>query len=171
MFESDFKDMEGLNVLMGGWEINGESLVPTGPGENRLSFGDESWEDFELRLNAEITSGKGYGIYYLSDGKEDISGYCFQYDPGYGSGAFLVRKVEDGKEQSPIQRMWIPENFPVYNQSHEISVSIKDNNHVITVDGVEIFSFQEESFTSGSAGLRSWGSSAVSFQDVTVTGL
>lgn len=171
LFSSDFDDMEELTPLIGSWENRGGTLVPTGRGENRLSFGDKNWEDYELNVNADLSKGKGYGIYFRSDGDSKISGYCFQYDPGYGKGAFLVRKVVNGKEKSPFQRTWIPNDFPVYNQSHEISITVEGDHYVIKVDGEEIFNFHDNAFSSGSAGLRSWGKSVVGFQDVTISKL
>lgn len=171
LFSSDFDDMESLTPLIGTWEIQNGALAPTGRGERRLAFGDNSWEDYELSVNTDISSGKGYGIYYRADGEKKISGYCFQYDPGYGKGAFLVRKVVNGKEQRPFQRVRIPDGFPVFNQSHETTITVEGDHHVIKIDGEEIFNFSDDTFASGSAGLMSWGKSEVSFQDATVSKL
>jgi prepilin-type N-terminal cleavage/methylation domain-containing protein len=171
LFSSNFDDMEGLTPLRGSWENRDGTLVPTGRAENRLAFGDTDWEDYELSVNADLSEGKGYGIYFRADGDRKISGYCFQYDPGYGKGAFLVRKIVNGKEQSPLQRVWIPDGFPVYNQSHDTTITTMGDHHVIKVDGEEIFNFHDNTFSSGSAGLRSWGKSVVGFQDATVSQL
>lgn len=168
LFSSGFDDMDGLTPLRGTWEIKNGDLVPAGRGERRLAFGDKTWTDYEMSVNATLSGGQGYGIYYRADGERNITGYCFQYDPGYGRGEFLVRKVVNGRETRPIQRVRIPDGFPVYNTSHEISVAVEDDHHVIKVDGEKIFSFDDDSFTSGSAGFRSWGKSEVSFQNVNV---
>ena len=171
LFSSDFDTMDGLTPLVGSWENRDGALVPTDRGENRLSYGDTNWKDYEINVNANISEGKGYGIYFRADGDNNISGYCFQYDPGYGKGAFLVRKVVNGKEKSPIVRTWIPDNFTVYNQSHETTITSEGDHHVIKVDGQEIFDFHDSTFSSGSAGFRSWGNSTVKFQDVIVSNL
>ena len=171
LFSSDFNNMNGFTSLVGSWENKDGTLVPTGKGENRIVYGDKNWKDYEINVNADISKGKGYGIYFRADGNKNISGYCFQYDPGYGKGAFLVRKVLNGKEKSPVVRAWIPDSFTVYNQSHGITITSEGDHHVIKVDGQEIFDFNDSTFSSGSAGLRSWGNSAVEFQDVTVSKL
>jgi prepilin-type N-terminal cleavage/methylation domain-containing protein len=170
LFSSLFEDMNGLTPLIGKWNTRDGILTTEGSGERRLAFGDTSWKDYSLAATATLASGQGYGIYYRASGEKDITGYCFQYDPGYGSGKFLVRKVVNGIEQSPIQRVRIPDGFPVYNQSHQVEVSTQGDRHVIRVDGEVILDFEDDAFASGSAGFRSWGTSRVGFQDITVSG-
>ena len=168
LFSSDFEDMDDLTPLKRKWEIRDGNLLPLKGGEHRITFGDTNWTDYEMKVNATLSSGKGYGIYYRSDGNKKNSGYCFQYDPGYGKGAFLVREVVNGKEKKPFQRVKIPDGFPVFNQSHEIAVSVEDDHHVIKIDGETILDFYDDTYPSGSTGLRSWGKSKVSFENVTV---
>ena len=112
----------------------------------------------------------GYGVYYRTDGKLDISGYIFQYDPGYGK-SFLVRKVDKGGEKSPFQRVKMPDNFSIYNESHDITITVENDHHIIRVDGEVVFDFQDDTFSSGMPGFRTWGNSDVSFHDVVVYGL
>jgi len=169
LFSSDFDNMDNLIPLRGKWEILNNNLAVKGKGEHRLAFGDETWTDYELKTNATLSDGQGYGIYFRADGEKQITGYCFQYDPGYGRGAFLVRKVKNGREKGPFQRVSIPKGFPVYNQSHEIAITAQGDHHVIKVDGEVILDFHDDTFSSGSAGFRSWGKSEVSFENVTVS--
>lgn len=169
LFSSDFDSMDNLTALRGKWTIEDGRLVPRPKGENRLVFGDEDWTDYEVTTNATLSKGKGYGIYYRSDGEKKISGYCFQYDPAYGRGQFIVRKVKNSKQQKPFQRVKIPLGFPVYNQSHEVSIVVNGDHHTIKIDGQVILDFHDGAFSSGSAGFRSWGRSQVSFENVTVT--
>jgi prepilin-type N-terminal cleavage/methylation domain-containing protein len=165
----EFDDMASLNPILGAWEVVDGRLVPKGGGERRLAFGEEDWTDYTVLVNAEINSGSGYGVYYRIDGKSNTTGYIFQYDPGYGSGEFLVREVFNGKEQSPIQRTPIPEDFPVYNQSHTVSVKVAGDHHVIQIDGVTVLDFTDDTFDAGMTGLRTWSNSEVSFDDVRVS--
>ena len=137
--------------------IKDGKLVVAEQGEHRLALEDESWEDYELTTKATLSKGQGYGIYYRGDGEANITGYCFQYDPGYGKGAFWVRKVVNGREQPPFQRIEIPKDFPVYNQSHEISITAQDDYHIIKIDGQTMLDFHDDTFSPGSAGFRSWG--------------
>ena len=157
---------QGIN-LKGKWEISDGKLTPTGRGENRISFGDNELTDYELRSTTTLQQGKGYGIYYRADGKKNISGYCFQYDPGLGN-KFVVRKVINGKETRPIQSERMPAGFPVTGQPHNISIAIEGDHHVIKVDNETVMNFKDDSFKSGSAGFRSWSKSKVEFDNVDI---
>ncbi|MCD6353638.1 MAG: prepilin-type N-terminal cleavage/methylation domain-containing protein [Proteobacteria bacterium] len=167
LFSSKFENMESLTRLRGRWEIRKGALVPRGRGENRLAFGDKNWKDYEIKTNVTLDKGKGYGIYYRADGKRNISGYIFQYDPGYGK-SFLVRKVYKGREKSPFQRVKMPKGFSIYKQTHEVAITVENNHHIIKVDGEAVFDFEDDTFSSGMAGFRTWGNSKVNFDDVVV---
>jgi hypothetical protein len=102
-------------------------------------------------------------VYYRADGKANISGYSFQYDPGLGN-KFVVRTVTGGSESAPIASFNMPAGFPIYGTQHDIVIKVVGDKHVITVDGQQVLSFTNATFKSGGAGLRSWdGGSAVSF--------
>lgn len=170
LFTSEFNSMGGLTPLVGQWSIQNGRLIPTGPGENRLAFGDKTWKDYTVTVNATLTSGKGYGVYYRADGNPNITGYVFQYDPGTGD-KFVVRRVVNGIEQAVFQNTKIPKGFPIYNQSHEISITVQGDQHTIQIDGQTVLNFKDSTFTSGMAGLRSWSGSQVSFDNATVSPL
>ncbi len=169
LFSSDFSSMSMLKVLSGKWVTAGGILQSLASMESRLSFGDDTWTDYSISLNANLTTGSGYGVYYRADGKSAISGYCFQYDPGWGSGgAFLVRKVVNGTESSPIAVTKIPAGFPIYNTQHQIQITVSGSAQTIYVDGVKMLTLTDSTFTSGSAGLRTWDSTRAEFDSVTV---
>ncbi len=168
MFSSEFDNMSGLKTLTGNWSIQNGTIVPTFNGENRLAFGDTKWKDYTIKTNATLTSGNGYGVYYRTDGNPNITGYAFQYDPGLGN-RFVVRKVIEGREQGPFQSVAMPSGFNIYNQSHEITISVQGDRHIIKIDNQTVLDFKDSTFISGMAGLRSWGGSKVSFDNVTIT--
>ena len=107
LFNTDFASLSGLTSLQGTWAVVNGQLVPTGSGENRIAFGSTAWTDVELDLSATLNAGRGFGVYYRSDGKTNISGYCFQYDPGLGN-KFVVRKVNGGSESAPLASFDMP---------------------------------------------------------------
>lgn len=108
-------------------------LVPTAGGDNRRAFGDTGW----------------------TAGKPDISGYCFQFDPGLGN-KFVVRKVVNGKESSPIAIASMPPGFGVYGTPHGITINAEGSHITVLVDGVKVLDFVDSTLASGGAGLRSW---------------
>ena len=165
----------GITSLNGGGiAVSGGSLRFTNPSdENRVAFGQLSWTDYTVRVQATLASGNGYGIYYRSDGKTGyspgITGYCFQFDPGLGN-RLVVRKVVNGSEQDPFQSIAMSAGIVAsLHGPHDISVAVKGDHHVISVDGVIILDFHDSTFTSGMAGLRGWSGCDPSFSAVNVT--
>ncbi len=182
LFSVDFRSPEDLELftkIFGSssryWNIEeGHLTSDPGSGEMRYSFGDISWEDYILNVTASYgqSSSAGYGIYYRADGDKNITGYIFQYDPGLGND-FVIREVLNGRESSPIQRVDMKavmgESFQIFDTPHDISISVEGDHHVVTVDGVEVFNFVDDTFNQGSAGLRTWGTGGVAtFDEISV---
>jgi type II secretion system protein G len=164
LFSTDFSSMAGLNPIQNTWKVVNGVLVPPAAG-GRLAFGDTNWTDVQLDVNATLVSGSGgngYGVYFRSDGKPSISGYCFQFDPGAGN-KFTVRKVVRGAEQPAFQSVAMPPGFSIYGAPHAISIKAVGSHIVIQVDGVTVLDFIDSTFASGSAGLRTWGPNLVTF--------
>jgi type II secretion system protein G len=169
LFNTDFTSMNGLTQLMGSWTVQNGALVPSGAGEHRLGFGSTSWTDVALTVKATLNSGRGYGIYYRDDNQANISGYCFQFDPGLGN-KFVVRKVTQGAESSPIATANMPSGFNVSDQ-HEIKIKAVGDHHVVYVDGAAMLAFHDSTYLSGAAGLRSWdGNQTVGYISAQVLG-
>lgn len=166
LFKSGFTDMTGLTPLMGKWSIVNGRLVGSSY-QNRISFGSNDWTDYTLSLIANLQLGSGYGVYYRADGKTDISGYCFQFDPGLGN-KFVVRTVTNGKESGPLKTVTMPKGFDIYGTDHQIDVTVSGNHHIIKVDGVVVMEFDDTTYSSGSAGLRTWNNSKASFDDLAI---
>lgn len=169
-----------ITELRGNWSIDGNNgyyYADGGRMEYRAAFGSAAWEDYRVEVDATLLQGRGYGIYYRSDGQPNITGYCFQYDPGLTSGGrvtFVVRKVFNGGERSPFQRrdMTLAEFPDTYNVSHHTSITVLGSRHIIKVDGQEIFDFNDTDFMVGMPGLRSWdGSAYTRFHNVKVYGI
>lgn len=157
------------------WRIqdDGTIMSPLGDGEARLVFGDESWTDYTITLTATLDKGSGYGVYYRATGDpKNISGYAFQYDPGYNN-SFIVRRVNNGDEESPIAiakfKDVFGEGFDIYGTSHEIGITVTGPRHTITVDDTPVLEFEDSSYLSGAAGLRVWHGSQGTFKNITVT--
>jgi prepilin-type N-terminal cleavage/methylation domain-containing protein len=161
LFNTDFDNMSGLTPLQGTWKVADGTLVPPTSG-GRLAFGSTAWTDVQIDVSATLNSGPGYGVYFRSDGKAAISGYCFQYDPGLGN-KFVVRKVVNGAETAPIASAKMPAGYPIYGTPHDVSVSAVGDHIVCKVDGEVVLDFRDGTFTSGSAGLRGWSGTNVGF--------
>ena len=167
LYAADFDDLSGLTILSGGWHTVNGVLAPRPGGENRLKFGETSWKDYEIRVNAVLVRGDGYGIYYRIDGRPDLSGYCFQYHPG-GGNKFLVHRVSGGVEQHPLQIADMPAGFAVYNQGHEINITVRGDRHTIKIDNRTVLDFSDAGFSSGAGGFHTRGGSVAYFEALSV---
>lgn len=150
---------------------DGSLTTPETGASERYAFGDRDWQDYSITANVTLESGNGYGIYYRADGQQDITGYIFQYDPGLGD-KFVVRKVVEGREQSPFEEVKMTDvmgsDFGVKGTSHEVTIEVVGDRHVISVDGVEVLDFTDGDFTEGSGGLRKWGAGVTVFEEIRV---
>ena len=183
LFFNDFSldsSIDNINKLGYNWSVLNGVLKPTATGENRALFNNTSGTDYNIKVNAAFSTRgtqNGYGIYYrATEGATDkaaISGYCFQFDPG-SNNQFLVRKWINGSENFKSiayvdMKSVMGNNFDI-NVPHSIEIEVVGNQHVITVDGVKVLNFNDNTFTTGSVGVRTWGSVAkTEFTEVAVT--
>ncbi len=176
LFTGTFSDLEQYKTLNGSWSLVNGALRPaaTGP-ERRMAFGDPNWVDYTVTVTGQVLGGvvpgnSGYGIYYRADQQvgyknPGISGYIFQFDTGMNS--FLVRKVTNGNESSPIQRTPMPAGLDIL-APHTIDVTVSGTTHTIKVDGTTVMQFEDSTYLSGSSGLRTWNQTDAQFTDITV---
>lgn len=179
LFRANLSSLDQFSLLFGGaWSTSGGALVSPSGGERRVAFGDEGWTDYTLSLEAQLSGKNGYGIFYRADQKPGglndknggITGYVFQFDPGLGN-RFAIREVTNGVESgilTPPGMVSMPSGFDI-NAQHSITISLEGSRQVIKVDGKTIMDFTDTWRTSGSAGLRVWGSSTATFENIVVT--
>ena len=169
---SDFEDGDELEWYQARgrkWNVEDGEYCVDGGGEHRSFTGDEDWTDYAIELQARLDKGKGFGIYFRATNPDKVNAYCFQYDPGYGKGAFLFRKVENGREKRPLVTAWLSEEYDWYSSSHKIRLEVVGDTYTAFVDGEQVAQLIDNSYKHGAIGLRSWDSSRVCFDDVAVT--
>jgi prepilin-type N-terminal cleavage/methylation domain-containing protein len=170
LFATDFESMSQLTPKRGKWDTQNGQLIPlTSGGERQLFFGDPDLKNYQLDMTATLSKGNGYGVFYRASGEPATTGYVFQVDPGYGAGAFLVREWNNNRESSPIQRIPFPEGFDPHNTAHNVSISVDGSQHTITVDGITVMDFEDDTFTSGGGGIRLWDGSDIAVDSATIS--
>ena len=142
-------------------------------GEHRIFAGDETWDDCTIDVDAVLERGSGYGIYFRATNPDATDAYIFQYDENYGSGAFLFRKIVDGKEQSPFARVFVKDtefekDFEWYGMERRITLEINGDEFKAYVDGILVVSGVDNSYPSGMTGLRIWGATSAVFNEMNV---
>jgi Flp pilus assembly pilin Flp len=119
--------------------------------------------------NAVLTKGNGYGIFFrVSDAEGRPNGYIFQYDPGYWGGAFLFRKWIHGRETAPFAVVRA-RDYEWYNTPRDVKVVVQGNTFTAYIDGEEILTATDDTYTEGSAGLRTWDRTQVCFDKFSMT--
>jgi hypothetical protein len=166
IFSDDFANLSNWNIVNGVWQaINGD--LTGGPGEGRI-FHDMSQSDYMITLNkATLDQGNGYGVFFRATNDSNVNGYSFQFDPGYGGGAFIMRKWVNGNELAPFAVA----NAPGYNwnaANRQVQVAVKGSTFTAYVDGKQVVSGTDSTYSKGGVGLRTWDSSTTKFGDISV---
>ncbi|GAB4521798.1 MAG: hypothetical protein Fur0018_02710 [Anaerolineales bacterium] len=174
--DDDHKDgkgaIPGWDTSKGKWSLQ-DGKMCGGPGEGRIYNACSqalSASDYTVSLNsAVLDKGNGYGIYFrTSEGKYGINGYTFQYDPGYGRGAFIFRKWVNGHELRPFAVAPADNNFSWHDTPHDIQLVLQGNTFTAYVDGQPVVTGTDDSYATGGAGLRTWDGSNLCVDDFTI---
>jgi prepilin-type N-terminal cleavage/methylation domain-containing protein len=160
---STLNSLDGFTSLPGGGISWAGDLSSSGTPSILLATG-VSLGDFTFETTATLTSGDGYGMYYLSDSNAN-NGYIVQFNPASG---FTVSTVINGTISAPLSPAVMPSGFAV-NGQHSISVSVSGGSHSIQVDGATVITLTGQSIGSGTVGLQSSAGSNVNFTGFTVS--
>jgi fructan beta-fructosidase len=149
----------------GAWQSQNGSACASGGGMIFDSCSaDLKPKDYTIYVSgAHLTKGNGYGVFFrttLDNRTNTFNGYTFQYDPGYGGGAFIFRKWVNGKELSPFA-VAPAKGYDWYSAPKDVTISIQGDQFTAYIDGVAVLTGKDSSFTEGGAGLRSWDASQV----------
>jgi Flp pilus assembly pilin Flp len=175
-FADNFEDGDATGwypATGGGWVVEDGSYCnqSTPDGERRTFAGDPTWTDYSVTVRVDLSQGNGWGLYFRSTNPDQVSGYVFQYDPGYGQGEFLFRQVVNGSERSPFARQSAPAAYQWHNQWRTINVRAEGDTFTALLDGQQVLQGTHSEFRSGQVGLRLWDSSKACFDDVVITPL
>jgi fructan beta-fructosidase len=156
------------NAIRGGWSEEGAICNQT-LGEGQILAEGFRGDNYSIHINkASLYQGDGYGVIFRYTLKEKgIDGYTFQFDPGYGNGAFLFRKWVNGAELAPFEVVRTA-GYDWYSP-HAIRLELRDNEFSLFIDNELITIAVDESYGEGGVGLRTWDNSHACFEGITVT--
>ncbi|MFH1116794.1 MAG: putative Ig domain-containing protein [Pseudomonadota bacterium] len=186
---NDTADIDDFKTVRGNWQIdavNGELYNPVNTSSGILI--DEVFSDMDIEVDVALTQNDGssyggYGIFYKANYGDsngpNVTGYYFLYNPandGSNTGVFEIQRWVNGVRVADIAadvdiQTAMGGSFNVYGNTHTITISvdndgIADNNdHVIQVDGITVFAFDDLNYTQGMVG---FGSSNPSSNDVRI---
>jgi len=180
--EQEIYCQDNFDGDLGGWQASGNLSLKNG----QLCFGnglrsmnkcsmklDQS--DYVISMNdVNLSKGNGYGVYFRTTvDNNGLDGYIFQYDPGlksaaYPNGAFIIRQWVNGHEiWNPVAIA--PLGSDVFNTSHDFQIDVKGDTFTVLMDGKQVLSAKDSTYTTGgTAGLRSWDSTAACIGDFSI---
>lgn len=172
VFADTFSDLSNWKSIFGPnrWSVLDGNLVTTSAGDQRIMETSNLPNDYVITTTAQLLSGGGYGIMFrLTPSGSSYAGYSFQLDEGYGN-KFVLRKYSaNGTEIStPIAVSNPPAGFDFY-APHKVTLSVVGNTYTAYIDGTQVMTATDNSYTSGGAGLRTWWSNQVSVSDFSVS--
>lgn len=134
---------------------------------NEIFKNDFEGEDYTVSVDvANLGQGDGYGMFFRAQNYENPQGYIFQYDPGYG--AFIFRKWVDGHELSPFAVKKVP-GFDWYGKDHTVQLVVHGDTFTAFVDGKEVLTGSDSTYSEGGIGLRTWDSTKACIDDLSIT--
>jgi Flp pilus assembly pilin Flp len=170
LFSENFDNLDAWEKVRGKWDLENGRLCG-GPGEGRI-FTPIDGDNYRVNIDQnELLQGNGYGVFFRASDVENVDGYTFQYDPGYGKGEFLIRKWVNGYELPPIARAPAPPNYDWHNTNRQIELVVDGDNFAVSIDGEEVVTAQDSTYSEGGVGLRTWWPTRACFDDMTVEAL
>jgi len=168
LFSEDFSDLSNWLEKGGNWDNSSGQLCNDHYGT--IFAEDFSDDDYVIDLGtANLATGWGYGVFFrVGDPTGKIEGYIFQYDPGYGAGAFLFRKWVDGHELAPFAVEFAP-GFDWYGEDHRIQVRVVGNTFTAYLDGQQVVTGSDDTYSSGGVGFRTWDATEACFDDLSIS--
>jgi len=166
-FKDDFADMDAWDVDHGNWRIDNGQLCG-GPGEERI-FRDVPSDDYVINFDsATLFKGNGYGVFFRVTDAPRFNGYSFQFDPGYGKGAFIFRKWVRGNELWPPFAIAWAQGYEWWNTPRQVQLAVQGDKFTVYVDGQSVLTATDATYPTGGIGLRTWDSTTACFDDLSV---
>jgi len=161
-------------ITSGKWSWSIDGLSNSATGENRIFLdalkGIDIDEGYEIHFKCNLKKGSGWGVFFNAglNSKNQVSGYSFQYDPGYSSGAYLLRKWTNNSET--VVTSAIHKEMQNYNTNHDFVVKVSSSAFSVMQDGVDVLSYGKSLNSFGElVGLRTWSCSSAMFSDFSIS--
>jgi len=169
LFDPLTSDSGHWNVTSGSWVHDELGMHNSVPGENR-AFIDvlNGSTSYTVEVSATLHSDKGWGVWLSADmdAQDRVSGYTFQYDPGWSPDSYLLRRWEDGVE-SVLHQVDLDVE---YGEAFDFRFEVEDASFRALQDGELIMSTDVLGVHDGDlVGFRTWSSSSATFSSLAVT--
>ncbi len=161
------QELNDWNEIFGHWSYDDGKVC--GKRNGRIFANDFSGDDYVVNIDsATLSKGNGYGVYFRTSDESAVDGYNFQYDPGWGGGAFLFRKWVNGHELPPIAVQRMP-GYDWHGTPREIQIEVVGDTFTAYVDGKEMLSASDDTYSEGGVGLHTWNKTQACFEGISVS--
>jgi hypothetical protein len=62
----------------------------------------------------------------------------------------------------------MPEDYDWYSNAHQIQLSVIGNNFTVNIDGQEMMTATDDTYTEGGIGLRTWDDTEACFEGIKI---
>jgi hypothetical protein len=144
------------------WSVEGAELIQRGPGHATITFGDQTWTDYDLTLELlKIQGSDGIGVSFR--GLDLVKGFVLGLG-GLGNEHNLHHWSQSG-DRSKIR--YRPGTLQP-NDWYKLKISVRGPNIVIELDGHHLFALKDTFSISGRIALHCFNCSA-RFRNIIVT--
>jgi Flp pilus assembly pilin Flp len=154
-----------------GWQIKNGQVCNTSNGFylfNKCSQANTFPSDYQVNIDfAMLYQGSGYGVWFRQTSTNPLNGYIFQYDPGLN--AYVFRKWINGAETAPFASKTLPPGYSWYNVTRKIKIVVAGNVYKAYVDDQLVLTATDSTYPKGGIGLRTWDSTMVCFDNLSIT--
>ena len=150
------------------WTIDGSDLVQSSTATDvHMEFGNETWTDYELTLEARKDSGdEAFLILFRAADSDNF--YWFNIG-GWGNSQHAIQKEVNGSRSTVTSYVTGSMNT---GQWYEIRIRCEGNNFQAYIDNTLIFDYTDNDspFTAGAVGVGTWSTQA-RYRNIQVTNL
>ncbi len=143
---------------------------PRGRSGTHMTFsGSPGWTDYTLSADVALSRGKGFGLYFRTQGGRKPNGYVLVYNAKREK--FVIQKVVNGRHRSIAKGTKVRDRPKVpftSGTTKTVSIQVKGNQMTARVGDEIVFQGSDGTFERGGIGLRTWGSTQAVFDSVTV---
>jgi fructan beta-fructosidase len=166
LFRDDFDDLNLWTIVRGKWDIE-DGKVCGGPGKGRI-FTEIDEGNYVITVDgANLSKGKGFGVYFRTNNPEKVDGYNFQFDPGYKKGSFIFRKWVKGRQLKPFAINTAPD-FDWYDKDYTMQIFIEGNTFTVFINDEQVLQGTDDTYQEGGIGLRTWNKTEVCIEGISV---
>lgn len=160
------RSFERISDSGGEWHVEGDEIIQSSLNENvRLFFGDSSWQDYEITMQAKkLVGNEGFLVIFRANGDN----FYWLNIGGWGNSQHAIEKGTANQGRWTVLNALTTPGSILSNVWYDIKIRCEGNHFQIWFDGNLLFDFIDtNAHLSGQAGIGTWATSA-SYRNIVV---